>query len=92
MKQVINLGTVSSVRVDLYNKCKYDPTSKRICQFVYDEVDHLEIVSDAEDVEEIERKKMPWDCDPYGEYCVIVFKDGSVLINGNSRVDVFKAA
>lgn len=91
MKQVISLGNVSSVKVKLYDKSKYSKDSKKISEYVFPEVDHLEIVSD-EDAEEIERHLMPWDCDPYSEYCVIVFTDESILIHQNSRVDVFKVA
>lgn len=91
MKQVVSLGKVSSVKVKLYDKCKYLEDSKKISENVFSDVDHLEIVSD-EDAEEIERRRMPWDCDPYSEYCVIVFADDSTLIHPNSRVDVFKVA
>ena len=75
------------LKVKFYSGCKYDKTSKRIAEHIYNDVMKLEIkvMTDEEifaDGYEV--------VDEHKEYAIMTFADGETVTFRNSHIDIFK--
>ena len=75
------------LKVKFYSGCKYDKTSKRIAEHIYNDVMKLEIKVMTD--EEIFSNGFD-ETDEYNEYAIITFADGETATFRNSHIDIFK--
>lgn len=73
------------VTIKVYDKCKYDKDSTKVNEKTYD-IDDFEIVSRTDD--EMYSEGFD-DFDPYNEYLILKFVDGTTGTFRNSFVDMF---
>ena len=75
------------LKVKFYSGCKYDKTSERIAEHIYNDVMKLEIkvmtdeeiFADGYDV-----------VDEHKKYAIMTFADGTTSTFRNSHIDIFK--
>lgn len=73
------------VTIKIYDKCKYDKDSEKVSEATYDIVDY-EIVSRTD--EQMYEEGFD-EFDPYHEYLILTFDDGTTGTFRNSFVDMF---
>ena len=77
---------IMDLKVNFYSGCKYDKTSERIAEHIYNDVMKLEIkvMTDeeifADGYDEVDEHK---------EYAIMTFADGTTSTFRNSHVDIF---
>ncbi len=77
-----------SVKVVVYDKCKYDLTSKKVAEVEYKNIRGFDILSDIMTVERIEAETD--EIDEYHEYLIIALENGEISTFRNSHVDMFR--
>ena len=77
-----------SVKVAVYDKCKYDLTSEKVAEVEYKNIKGWDIVSDPMTVERIEAETD--EIDEYHEYLIIELENGEISTFRNSYVDMFR--
>ena len=77
-----------SVKVVVYDKCKYDLTSEKVAEVEYKNIKGWDIVSDPMTVERIEAETD--EIDEYHEYLIIELENGEISTFRNSHVDMFR--
>lgn len=79
-----------SVKVVVYDKCKYDLTSEKVAEVEYKNIKGFDILSDIMTVERIEAETDESGIDEYHEYLIITLEDGETATFRNSHVDMFR--
>lgn len=75
------------LKVKVYDGVKYEATSEKVNEIVYNNVEKLEVKT----VEDSEIFAQGFDeTDPYKEYAEITFANGETATFRNSFVDIFK--
>ena len=77
-----------SVKVVVYDKCKYDLTSEKVAEVEYKNIRGFDISSDIMTVEKIEAETD--EIDEYHEYLIIELEIGEISTFRNSHVDMFR--
>ena len=77
-----------SVKVVVYDKCKYDLTSEKVAEVEYKNIRGFDILSDIMTVEKIEAETD--EIDEYHEYLIIELENGEISTFRNSHVDMFR--
>ena len=77
-----------SVKVVVYDKCKYDLTSEKVAEVEYKNIRGFDILSDIMTVERIEAETD--EIDEYHEYLIIALENGEISTFRNSHVDMFR--
>ena len=77
-----------SVKVVVYDKCKYDLTSEKVAEVEYKNIRGFDILSDIMTVERIEAETD--EIDEYHEYLIIELENGEISTFRNSHVDMFR--
>ena len=77
-----------SVKVVVYDKCKYDLTSEKVAKVEYYNIKGWDSVSDPMTVEKIEAETD--EIDEYHEYLIIALENGEISTFRNSYVDMFR--
>lgn len=77
-----------SVKVVVYDKCKYDLTSEKVAEVEYKNIRGWDIASDPMTVEKIESETD--EIDEYHEYLIIALENGEISTFRNSHVDMFR--
>lgn len=77
-----------SVKVVVYDKCKYDLTSKKVAEVEYKNIRGFDILSDIMTVAKIEAETD--EIDEYHEYLIIELENGEISTFRNSHVDMFR--
>lgn len=85
-----------NLRVNVYDSCKHELDPEVCEELRIENVRSLEIVSDADGADEVEKIEAAIDgehakqlIDQYHEYVIVHMEDGNTLIFRNSYVDVF---
>lgn len=74
------------ILVKVYDGSKYDATSEKVAETLYNDVVSLDVKSISDD----EILKVFDDVDEYGEYAILTFADGTTSTFRNSHVDIFR--
>ena len=77
-----------SVKVVVYDKCKYDLTSEKVAEVEYKNIRGFDILSDIMTVERIEAETD--ERAEYHEYLIIALENGEISTFRNSHVDMFR--
>lgn len=88
MRDVRRTATPVDVRLAVYDKCKYDRTSKMLTVAEYKDVEFWVVVSGA-DAEMIAAETDADGQDDYNEYLELHLANGDVSTFRNSYVDMF---
>lgn len=78
-----------NVKIKRYDKPKYDKEAVKVEELFYNGVVSFLVVSGA-GARQIEAQTDELSEDPYHEYLVIMFEDGTTATFRNSYVDMFK--
>ena len=71
--------------IKVYNKSKYEADSEKVAQYDLENVEEFEVVMGEENINcEV------YEPDPFHEYLIIYFEDGSTATYKNSMVALFK--
>ena len=76
------------IEVEVYNEVKYNSTSEKVAETIYNNVKSLEVKEITD--EEIYRLGFD-EVDDYKEYAIITFENGETATFRNSYVDIFRA-
>ena len=75
-----------TVKVKVYNECKYNPTSEKIAEVEY-KIKGYEV----KEIEDAELYAMGFDeTDEYKEYLILTLEDGETATFRNSHIDMFR--
>ena len=74
------------ILVKVYDGSKYDATSEKVAETLYNDVVSLDVKSISDD----EILKVFDDVDEYGEYAMLTFADGTTSTFRKSHVDIFR--
>lgn len=77
-----------TVRITLYDKLKYIPTSKRVSETYY-KIEGFKIIGSGEEAKKIEAETDADGIDDYHEYLVLELGNGETATFRNSYVDMF---
>lgn len=78
-----------SVKVVVYDKCKYDLTSEKVAEVEYEDIKGYEVVT-GEKATEIGNTTDENSRDDFNEYLIIKLADGDEATFRNSYVDMFR--
>lgn len=77
-----------TIKVKIYDGCKYNETSKKIAEQTYTDIERFDVkMISAEEI-----YNMGFDeTDEFNEYAIMTFTDGTTATFRNSHADFFRA-
>lgn len=76
-----------TLKIKVYDGCKYDKTSKKVWEHIYNDVERFEVKTIGDN--EIYNDGYD-EVDEHKEYLIMTFEDGTTSTFRNSHVDIFK--
>lgn len=81
---------IMTVKLKVYDKCKYDVTSEKIAEVEY-KINGFKVIHGGKEAQEIEKMTDGNSVDDFHEYLVLEFENGDTSTYRNSYVDMFRS-